>query len=250
MAWEILAGGIVIGVALLGIAFVCDELSEEEKRRQEQMRRDYDNYQEEKRREYQEQCHYYEQRRADERAQRAEELATYRREMMEKRKQKNRPLYDRFLSQLEQQREEKAKLLNECIDILQKCEKSIEEQQHSYVRIKSVKTVAVSLQESISKLKSYLLYLDAYKTHLKYIFDVSGELTEPFSMTLPSDYPYEGKVVYLTNGRQALPIVHCLGKTRLWGKRNTSGLISTKFSHFNLPALKAEIGFFLSLKDS
>lgn len=197
MAWEILAGGIVIGVALLGIAFVCDELSEEEKRRQEQMRRDYDNYQEEKRREYQEQCHYYEQRRADERAQRAEELATYRREMMEKRKQKNRPLYDRFLSQLEQQREEKAKLLNECIDILQKCEKSIEEQQHSYVRIKSVKTVAVSLQESISKLKSYLLYLDAYKTHLKYIFDVSGELTEPFSMTLPSDYPYEGKVVYL-----------------------------------------------------
>lgn len=70
-------------------------------------------------------------------------------------------------------------------------------QQNTYLRFKSIKTTIVSLEEASYKLEAYLEYLDRYKERFNDEFDSSGDILEPFSMTLPKGYPYEGQLLYL-----------------------------------------------------
>ena len=162
------------------------------------MQEEYRSYEKRKMEEYQDTCAYYENARRQSEEEYQETLADYRRELIQQRKRENQDAYGEFLSYLERQYAEKSELLDECRKIVETCEESIPRQQNSYVRFKSIKATLVSLQEAVYKLEAYLRYLDKYREELIKIFEASGELTEPFSMTLPENYPYEGKVFYLS----------------------------------------------------
>lgn len=194
---SIIFGAAVIGAVTACISFVCDELSEEEKRRQQQMRCEYDAYEQRKREEYQETRSYFEQERRREQRKYQEQLRDYQGKLLQRRKEKNRSAFHQMLKLWELQYEEKKSLLDECQKIVRSCEESIRNQQHSNVRFNSMKSTFLSLQEASYKLEAYIRYMEKWKNGLESLFEESGELTEPFSMTLPSGYPYEGKVIFL-----------------------------------------------------
>ena len=200
-----LLGALALGAAALvigaGIAFVCDQLSQNEIRRQESLRNEYRDYQRKKQTEYQEACQYYETLRNHTVAEYSRAVSDYYKKLIVQRKRENRATFDKMMSMYHVQYTEKEKLLNECRNIVNFCKDSIDKQQNTYVRFKSIKSTLVSLQEAVYKLEAYLRYLENYKQNLNYSFETEGEILEPFSMTLPKDYPYEGKVLYLMKDR-------------------------------------------------
>lgn len=197
---DILVGGVVIGAIAACISFVCDELTEEEKSRQDQMRREYEAYEQRKKKEYQDARRYFEHERRQEERRYQEQLRVYQEELLHRRKEENRGTFQQLLKLWELQYGEKKKLLDECRKIVQNCEEHFQEQQHSYARFNSMKSTLLSLQEAAYKLEAYLRYMENYRDKLESLFEESGELSDPFSMTLPTDCPYEGKVIFLEKG--------------------------------------------------
>lgn len=189
----------ICGTALIvgaGIAFICDELSQDEIRRQDELKSEYNKYEKKKCAEYYDTCRYYENLRDEADDDYYEAVSEYKLELIKQRKQENQAILNKIVKMYNEQYGEKKKLLDECQNIVNLGEKSIETEQNSYVRFKSIKTTLISLQEAIYKLEAYLKYLEDYKKKLDTIFEASGEILEPFSMTLPRDYPYEGKLYF------------------------------------------------------
>lgn len=197
MGLGLLFGAMAVGVIGACISFACDELSEKEKRRQEKMRQEYDAYERRRWKEYQDTQKYFEQERRQEDRRYQEQLQAYRKKMLQKRKKENLEAFQQMQKLWKLQYAEKQGLLENCREIIQKCRESIQDQQHSNARFNSMKSTLLSLQEAAYKLEAYLCYMEQYRRDLESQFEESGELTEPFSMTLPTDYLYEGKVVYL-----------------------------------------------------
>lgn len=191
----VLGGAAIIGAA--AIAFVCDELSQSEKRRQERLQEEYNNYEIRKRQEYRDTCHYYENARKNEQNAYNIVIHNYHKELVKYRKSENQKTFNIMISIYNEQFSEKKKLLDECRSIVSLCEESIGKQQNSYVRFKSIKSTLISLNEAVYKLEAYLRYMETYKQKLVSTFENDGEIIEPFSMTLPKDYPYEGKLLFL-----------------------------------------------------
>ena len=194
--------GLALGVASIFVvgtatAFICDELSESEKQRQRKMQNEYYIYERRRRQEYYEIYRYYQnaKKKPDEDYQQV--MLDYQQQIMERRKKEYRPIYNNMLKLHTEQYAEKCNLLKECIEIKDLCEKNIGKQQNTYIRFKSIKTTLISLEEATYKLQAYLEYLGNYKTRFETTFENSGEIEEPFSLTLPKDYPYEGKVIML-----------------------------------------------------
>lgn len=188
------------GAALIGaaaIAFVCDELSQSERRRQDRLRDEYNDYERRKRQEYRDTCSYYENVRNNTEIEYNRAIAEYHRELVKQRKQDNQKTFDTMINMYNEHLSEKKKLLDECRNIVSLCESSIGKQQSSYVRFKSIKSTLISLNEAVYKLEAYLRYMEKYKQRLDCAFETEGEIIEPFSLTLPKDYPYEGKLLFL-----------------------------------------------------
>lgn len=196
-----LLGALAVGataiVAVAAVSFLCDELSEREVHRQQQMQREYDEYEQRRYAEYRQTCTYYEQARNDRQNEYEQEISRYNLELIQKRKKENKKFYDNRLSLLNEQRKEKEKLLKDCSQIIENCEKNIQKQQNTYLRFKSIKTTVISLEKAVYKLRAYLEYLECYKQKLDSEYEKSGELIEPFSLTLPKGYPYEGELLLL-----------------------------------------------------
>lgn len=193
-AFAIGASALIVGAA---VAFVCDELSECEKRRQRRMKNEYYEYESRRRQEYNDTCRYYESARRKSEENYRQAISEYQLQIIEKRKKENKTVYDDMMKLYDEHYAEKKSLLNDCIKIKELCEKSIGKQQNTYIRFKSIKTTLISLEEAVYKLQAYFEYLDNYKTEFNRTFENSGEIKEPFSLTLPKDYPYEGKVMML-----------------------------------------------------
>lgn len=188
------------GVALIGaaaIAFVCDELSQSERRRKDRLRDEYYDYERKKRQEYKDTCSYYENARNNAEIEYNTAISDYHRELVKRRKLENQETFNTMISIYNEQFSEKKKLLDECRSIVSLCEESIGKQQNSYVRFKSIKLTLISLNEAVYKLEAYLRYMEKYKQRLVSTFENDGEIIEPFSMTLPKDYPYEGKLLFI-----------------------------------------------------
>ncbi len=198
--------GLILGLAITGAAvfavagaaaFICDELSEREKQRQRKMQDDYDEYEIHRRQEYKDTCIYYKNARRESEEKYWREIEEYQQKIVERRKKENKPIYHKMLKLYREHYAEKNDLLNDCVKIKELCEKSIEKQQNTYIRFKSIKTALISIEEAIYKLQAYLEYLEQYNVRFETKFEESGEIEEPFSLTLPKDYPYEGKVMLL-----------------------------------------------------
>lgn len=196
-----LLGGLAIGgaavIAVAAVSFICDDLSEREIRRQNRMRDEYNQYERRRKQEYYDTCAYYENARRNAHEEYEIEIERYRQELIRKRKIENKGIFDNRIDMLKTQRREKEKLLKECIELIKICESSMGKQQNTYLRFKSIKTTIISLEEASYKLEAYLEYLDQYKEKFSDEFEDSGDILEPFSMTLPKGYPYEGQLLYL-----------------------------------------------------
>lgn len=194
-------GAVAVGVSALvvgaAISFVCDELSECEKIRQRKMQDEYCEYENRRRQEYSDACRYYENARRNSEGNYRQEISEYQWQLIIKRKKENKSVYDDMLKLFNEHYSEKKSLLHECIKIKDLCEKSIGKQQNTYVRFKSIKATLISLEEAIYKLQAYFEYLDNFKKQFNEMYESAGEIAEPFSLTLPKDYPYEGKVMLL-----------------------------------------------------
>lgn len=198
MGWLIgaLAVGATALVATAAISFVCDELSEREVRRQRQMQRDYDEYEERKKSEYRQTCDYYAKAMCDRHEEYEQEIRRYNLELIQRRKKENKKYYDNRIELLLEHKNEKKKLYKDCLHIISICEKSIQSQQSTYLRFKSIKTTVISLEEAAYKLSAYLEYLDMYRLRLDDEYDKTGDIIEPFSLILPKGYPYEGQLLF------------------------------------------------------
>lgn len=193
----LLAGGAAILTIAAGIAFVCDELSSEEQRRQDQMRREHKEYERRKQQEYRDAHEYFRQERQHDENAYQEQLRTYQVELLQKRKDANRLAFQQMLQIWELQYADKEKLLEQCREIVRQVSTIIQGKQHSYTRFNSMKSTLISLQEAVYKLEAYLRYMDGIKIDMEILFESEGALAEPFSMVLPEDYPYDGKVIEL-----------------------------------------------------
>ena len=149
------------------------------------------------RQEYSDACRYYENARRNSEENYRQEISEYQWQLIIKRKKENKSVYDDMLKLFNEHYSEKKSLLHECIKIKDLCEKSIGKQQNTYVRFKSIKATLISLEEAIYKLQAYFEYLDNFKKQFNEMYESAGEIAEPFSLTLPKDYPYEGKVMLL-----------------------------------------------------
>ena len=197
-----LLGALVLGASAVlavgaAVAFICDELSECEKQRQRKLQNEYFEYEKRRRQEYDDTYRYYESARRKSEEEYRQAVSEYQQQIIERRKKENRPIYNDMLKLHAEHYADKNSLLKECIKIKELCEKNIGKQQNTYIRFKSIKTTLISLEEAVYKLQAYLEYLDGYKIRFETTFVNSGEIEEPFSLTLPKDYPYEGKVMML-----------------------------------------------------
>lgn len=196
-------GGLLVGLGLgfvaVGaiISFGCDMLSEEEERKQSKMRLEYHRYEQRKAEEYREIQSHYQAASMAMRKDHERSMAEYIRQLIEKRKKANREIYESILSMLEEQHKAKTGLLEDCKKAINLCKNSTQQHQHTYTRFRSLQSTAISFQEVQYKLEAYLIYLNRYKEDFKNTYNDSGEILEPFSMTLPQDYPYTGKLLYL-----------------------------------------------------
>lgn len=191
------AAALLVGAA---VSFICDELSECERQRQIRMQNNYYEYERRRRQEYSDAFQYYRNARRTLNEDYSREISEYQRQIIEKRKEENKAIYDNMMRLYAEHYGEKHALLEECIKIKDLCKKNIKQQQNTFVRFKSIKTTLISLEEAVYKLQAYMEYLDNYKTRFEAKFEASGEIEEPFSLTLPKDYPYEGKVMMLQKG--------------------------------------------------
>ncbi len=193
--------GMLLGAAAVvvvaAVSFVSDELSQQEKRKQQEMNDEYERYKERTRQEYHDISRYYADKRASADSSYASEIMEYQKQLIAQKKKENKKILDNRTAALDEQYSSKSKLLDECRKIVIECEKSIQKSQNTYVRFKSIKATLISLQEAVYKLEAYLKYLEDYKKELLAVYKESGDISEPFSYTLPVDYPYEGKIVFL-----------------------------------------------------
>ena len=240
----------ICGAALIigaGVAFICDELSQDEIRRQNELKNEYKKYEKKKREEYDETCRYYENLHDEADDDYYEAISEYKLELINQRKQENQDTLNKIIELYNEQYKEKKKLLEDCQNIVTIGENSIKTQQNSYIRFKSIKTTLISLQEATYKLEAYLKYLENYKKELDITFEKSGELIDPFSMILPKDYPYEGKLYHVKketffNHRLTLestnPISLCSNDYELFDSYNNDAILpflvqtSNKGYHF------------------
>ena len=175
--------GLLVGLGagfLALVSFGCDILSEDEKRKQADMRADYDCYKQRKEKEYRAIQHHY--RTAQDSMREGYEAAIeeYNRQLIEERKAQNSGIFERTLAIWDGQHEDKAALLKDCEKAISLCEKSARELEQTYTRFKSLQATAVSLQEVQYKLEAYQDYLERYKQAFVSTYNNSGEFSHPF----------------------------------------------------------------------
>ncbi len=193
-----LAALATLAVAGLFIAIgnaVCNELSAEEERKQQQMRDAYHQYRQKKQQEYISNSQYYKQKRTENYKNYEKEFENYQHKLIEKNKEQNKKLFENYLSAYEERLSLKSQLLKELQNYLISFEQNKDKQQNSYIRYHSLKQTLLLTTEGLFKTQAYILYLENWKEKFTNEFNESGEICEPFDFKLPEEYPYLGKVM-------------------------------------------------------
>lgn len=107
-----LLGGLAIGGAALtvtfaALSFVCDELSEQEIKKQNRMRDEHNQYERKRRKEYNDACAYYENATKNAREEYDIDIECYRQDLIRKRKEENKSIFDNRVDMLKVQWQEK-----------------------------------------------------------------------------------------------------------------------------------------------
>ncbi len=222
-----LAIGAVVAAVSAGTAFIFNKLSEREERKQEEMRAEYRKYEARKEREVRKEHEFYEQknkeleesltawdaaaktviggyssgndpyRRLQAQVKHNLEVAEFKRAQEERKKKGNRSAYEKFCKILAKQRRDKERLMKFSASVAEAARSQQDKMKNTFLRTKSIAKSIRLMEECCAKCIAYLAYLDRYSEELRRSYEASGDLVEPFSMSLPDDYPYEGKIYEL-----------------------------------------------------
>lgn len=186
-----------VGVTAAAGVYIFNKMSKDEIRKQERLHERYREYEREVNREYNYIRSEYENKWKKMTEEAAERLEQERQRIRAENIEKFRSIYDEYKSIICEQRTSKAEFLDQCRSALSEYKEFSEHNSQTYVRMNSLKSIILTLEEAIYKLEAYLCYLDKYEKNLDKYFNEDGKIIEPFSMTLPKHWPYPGKIFHV-----------------------------------------------------
>lgn len=188
-----IAAGVTIGAGIIGL--ICDELSEAERKKQSEIKYEYERY-ERSRYEDISRINEYKARRKGEMNDKyddeAERLYNAHNQMLI---QKRKELLDYYRVSVNERIEEKSKLLEEINSTLKLINKS-KTAQSTMLRINALEQLIRELQEANEKLRAYIVYLKKYEKNLRLFISTELDPPKPFEFILPSEFLYKGKLIF------------------------------------------------------
>lgn len=195
--WGVFGAVAAVGAVAAAGVYIFNKMSQAEIRKQERLHERYREYEREVKREYNYIRSEYENKWKKMTEEAAERLKQERQRIRAENIEKFRSIYDEYKAIICEQRTSKAEFLDQCRSALSEYKEFSEHNSQTYVRMNSLKSIILTLEEAIYKLESYLCYLDKYEKNLDKYFNEDGKIIEPFSMTLPEYWPYPGKIFHV-----------------------------------------------------
>ncbi len=191
----VVAGLAVIGIGAAAIHFICDELSEEERRKQRRMHEDYEAYSENI-----ELQRIWLKEQVSKKLDQMSEVDRRTREQLlsdsnGKINQIRRTYVNQMIDTLNEMRDERQQLLNEIRGAIKQTRNQIKGQQNTNLRQQSLFQMVQSLEEAVEKISAYRFYLLQYERNLQICYSKDEDLPKPFSLLLPETFPYVGKLL-------------------------------------------------------
>ncbi|WP_242242763.1 AAA domain-containing protein [Bacillus cereus group sp. BfR-BA-01309] len=196
----IAAGLAVVGIGATIGAFIFDTLTEEEKREQSRIRSDYEDYVERNQEKLQELLGR-KQKEFDSLSKSEQEKLDKEIADLTKENHRFREIYHKaILAQLFEHQNRRELVKEEISSAISRIREIKKRHHYSLLRKQSLTQLEFTLQESLQKIISYLIYLKKYKNHLNDCVRLGKDLPEPFEFLLPNQFPYRGQVLYMKKG--------------------------------------------------
>lgn len=189
----------VVGVGLTLAAFIVDDMTEEERRKQERMEADFDHYQEMKKRELEQILYEHNLTKEEFMSSHEEDIIQLRMEFAKKHNDEKKQFIKSIQDAVQEQLKNKEELRIEIEEHI-KTIKKLRKDQKSLLRGEAINTLQRELEEARSKVFAYRDYLKSYNAYLKGYLRSSKEIDEDFTMfsfVLPKEYPYRGKLMFM-----------------------------------------------------
>lgn len=194
--WGVVGAIAAVGAAAAAGAYIFNKMSQAEVRKQERLNERYREYEREVSREYNHIRSEYENKWQKMTEDAAERLEQERQRIRAENIEKFRGIYDEYKAMICEQRTSKEEFLAQCRSALSEYEEFSKDNSQTFVRMNSLKSIMLTLEEAIYKLEAYLCYLNKYEKNLDKYFNEDGKIIEPFSMVLPDYWPYPGKIFH------------------------------------------------------
>lgn len=188
--------GFVIGLAV-AVAGAClfDSMSKDERQRQQRLENNYKEYKTASDAEYSRILHDRKSKLKSMQRQTAQELWLARQQAIEDRKSRNQRNFDILMEEWNGQYSDRKSLLAQIEKTIGEIKKASKSQQATELRSNSFEIIMRDAYEALARQKAYQRYLNRYKKSAEILFDHTGELLDPFQMTLPEFWAYRGKII-------------------------------------------------------
>lgn len=184
----------IIGGMIAGALFL-NELSSGEKERQQRLEDNYREYREASDEEYAQILKNRGETLNRMRNQTAHELWLERQRALENRKARNRKNFEVLMEEWRGQFGDRKNLLEQIKLTTDSLKTAKEQEQATELRQNSLQMILSESYEATARQKAYLRYLERYKKSAEKFFERTGNLLEPFQMTLPEFWAYPGKII-------------------------------------------------------
>ncbi len=196
----LIAGGLaVLGVGAAVMSFIFDELTEEEKRTQERILDNYDDYKLRKQRELNDILLRYKISEEEFYQTQNEQISEERVKFIGKYQEETEKFINNIYMKIEEQIENKKLIEIEIKDAIDRISR-LNKNQKSMLRADAMIHLKRELQEARCKVIAYKHYLNQYKKNLKYVNKIDDDFVL-FSFRLPEEYPYSGKLMFFPKSK-------------------------------------------------
>lgn len=204
MLGSIAIGLAVVGVSALVTSFILDELTEDEKQKQQEMYNSFENYKNKKESELKEILNRYKVTEEELFISNNAEIIKVRDSYLNKYQVET----ERFIEYIERIVEEQLELNKQIKDEIKvgiDRIKRMRNNQTTFLRQEAINNLERELYETLNKTKAYKEYLYGYKKSYLYPYIRRGKrIGTDFKMVdfrLPSDFPFVGKILYFEKSR-------------------------------------------------
>ena len=187
-----------LGVAAVMALGKClfDDLSEEEKRKQKRIEKNFEDYQNANEKRRIAFAAEHKKKIEEMRSLSAHEAYIYRKQLLKQIQDTNRPFFEKVTNELEEQIKLYQELNEQVYNSLKKLkQEAINTGETNILRGDSLKVIKDECYESLAELRAYVGYLLKYRNKLVGKFEKEGKLLTPFSLRLPQSVPFIGNVI-------------------------------------------------------